>query len=181
MDIGKYVNPTDVLFELTNIDDLHLGLNVFEKNIDQIEVGQEIRFALASETAFNRTAKVFLIGQSTGENRMIPVHAHLPQTGTVNLLPCMYVKALIEKGQESLLALPTEAVVQSEGKDYIFIQTGQSDQGYTFKMVPVKIGIQAGGLTAVTLPSGVSADDAKVVTKGAYTVLSALINAGEKE
>lgn len=181
VDIGKYVNPTDVLFELTNTDDLHLALNVFEKDIDQVEVGQTVRFALSNETAYNRTAEVFLIGQATGKNRMIPVHCHLPDSSSSGLLPGKYVKAWISTANDSLPALPTEAVVQSEGKDYIFIQTSQSGQGYTFKMVPVKKGIQEGGLTAVSLPGNVPADEAKIVTKGAYTVLSALINSGEEE
>ena len=30
VNIGKYVNPSDVLFELVNPDDIHLALTVFE-------------------------------------------------------------------------------------------------------------------------------------------------------
>ena len=31
VNIGKYVNPADILFELINPDDIHLNLKVFEK------------------------------------------------------------------------------------------------------------------------------------------------------
>lgn len=92
----------------------------------------------------------------------------------------MYAKAWIEKTTDSVPVLPNESIVQSEGKDYIFIQTAQSDKGYSYKMVPVRRGIRQDNLTQVILPSTVAAD-AVIVTKGAYAILSALINASEEE
>lgn len=178
---GKYVNPTDVLFELVNRNELHLALNVFEKDIDQVRVGQAVRFGLASEAVAERTATIFLIGQATAEDGMIPVHGHLAKAAGSGLLPGMYVKAWIEKKSRTGATLPTEAVVQSGGKDYVFVQTGRTEAGYAYRMVPVKTGIQEGGLTEVTLPATVSAKDSLFVTKGAYAVLSALLNAGEEE
>lgn len=180
INIGRYVNPTDVLFELAKNGELHLALNVFEKDIDQIRAGQTIRFGLGSEQELNRTATVFLIGKATADDRMIPVHCHLSPSSGKGLLPGMYAKAWIEKTTDSVPVLPNESIVQSEGKDYIFIQTSQSDKGYSYKMVPVRKGIQQDNLTQVILPSTVAAD-AVIVTKGAYAILSALINASEEE
>ena len=180
INIGRYVNPTDVLFELAKNGELHLALNVFEKDIDQIRVGQAIRFGLGSEQQVERSATVFLIGKATAEDRMIPVHCHLPKASGKGLLPGMYVKAWIEKQAGSVPVLPNDAVVQSEGKDFIFVQTAQSEKGYTYRMVPVRKGIQQDNLSQVTLPSTVAAD-AVIVTKGAYAILSALINATEVE
>lgn len=42
MNIGKYVAPTDVLFELVNPDDIHLALTVFEKDFDKLFIGQKL-------------------------------------------------------------------------------------------------------------------------------------------
>jgi cobalt-zinc-cadmium efflux system membrane fusion protein len=178
---GKYVNPTDILFELVNRNELHLALNVFEKDIDQVRVGQTVRFGLASETLAERTATVFLIGQATAEGGMIPVHGHLTKAGGSGLLPGMYVKAWIERKSRAGYALPTEAVVQFGGETYVFVQTGRTEAGYAYRMVPVKTGVQEGGLTEVILPAAVSAKDAVFVIKGAYAVLSALLNAGEEK
>lgn len=111
---------------------------------------------------------------------MVPVHCHLTKASGKGLLPGMYVKASIEKAGTSVPVLPSEALVQSEGKDYILIQTTQAQNQYTFKMVPVRKGIQQDNLTQVILPTTVPSD-AAVVVKGAYEVLSALINAGEEE
>ena len=50
VNMGKYVQPSDVLFELANTNDLHLALNVFEKDVRQLKVGQVIYCALANES-----------------------------------------------------------------------------------------------------------------------------------
>ena len=42
VNVGKYVNPSDVLFELVNTGDLHLALTVFEKDLPNIHPGQQV-------------------------------------------------------------------------------------------------------------------------------------------
>src|SRR5690606_24206658 len=36
--IGSYVNPSDVLFELINPEDIHLNLTVFEKDLSKLAI-----------------------------------------------------------------------------------------------------------------------------------------------
>lgn len=136
---GKYVNPTDVIFELANKSEMHLALNVYERDAAKIKVGQSIKFALANETEYNRNAKVFLIGKSTSTDGTVPVHCHLLDAGNTSLFPGMYAKAMIETTNQSVSALPNESIVQSDGMDFIFIQISSSDsKGATFKMIPIK-------------------------------------------
>ena len=176
---GKYVQPSDVLFELTNRNDMHLALNVFEKDVRKIMPGQPIRFALASEADYQREGKVFLIGKSTEKDGTVPVHAHLNFSNDVALYPGMYVKAMIETRTEDVSALPAAAIIQSEGKDFIFIQTDTANNKITFKMIPVVKGIEQEGFVAVTLPSNFDIAKTKVVLKGAYSILSAMKNVEE--
>lgn len=180
VNMGKYVQPSDVLFELANKKDMHLALHVFEKDVRKILPGQPIRFSLANERDYNRTAKVFLIGKSTEEDGTIPVHCHLKISNDPALLPGMYVKALIETRTEDIAALPVEAIVQSEGKDYIFIQTDTVQGKYTFKMIPIVKGIEQEGFAAVTLPENINMDTGKIILKGAYSLLSAMKNVEEE-
>jgi cobalt-zinc-cadmium efflux system membrane fusion protein len=120
---GKNVQPSDVLFELANKSDMHLALNIFEEAVRKLMPGQLIRFALANETDHSRKGKVFLIGKAADTTGTIPVHCHLSVTNDPAMLLCMYVKALIETRTDDVKALPVEAIIQSEGKDYISIQT----------------------------------------------------------
>ncbi|OYZ58411.1 MAG: efflux transporter periplasmic adaptor subunit, partial [Sphingobacteriales bacterium 24-40-4] len=104
---GKYVNATDVLFELGNKSDLHLALNVYEKDAYKIRVGQPIRFALANAADYNRVAKVFLIGKSAGKEGTVPVHCHIENVSDPSLIPGMYAKALISVTDDEVSAVPS--------------------------------------------------------------------------
>ncbi|MDQ6843420.1 MAG: hypothetical protein M3Z92_03575 [Bacteroidota bacterium] len=92
----------------------------------------------------------------------------------------LYVKALIGTTSDNVPALPVEAVIESEGKDYIFIQTDTSQNKYTFRMIPVIKGTEQEGYVAVTLMENVNMTNSKVVVKGAYALLSAMKNVGEE-
>tara|TARA_R110000868_G_scaffold67368_1_gene200097 strand:- start:38755 stop:39951 length:1197 start_codon:yes stop_codon:yes gene_type:complete len=178
--IGDYVTPQDVIFELVNIDDIHLVLNAFEKDLGMLEEGQTIKFSLANENNFNRTAKLFLIGKSAGDNRIIPVHCHIASEEK-GLLPGMYVKAWVETGTEQQMAVPTDAIVQLEGKDFIILQMGENNGTIDFQLEQIKKGIEQEGYTAITLSDSMAIKNAKIVTKNAYSILSALRNLEEGE
>lgn len=179
--IGDYVNPQDVIFELVNINDIHLSLNAFEKDLEKIEVGQTVKFSLANEDNFNRTAKIFLVGKSAGDDRIIPVHGRLESQDKKGLLPGMYVKAWIETGTDKQNAVPSDAIVKLEGKDYIILQTNETANGITFQLEQIRTGITQEGYTAIILADSMKTKDAKIVVKNAYAILSAMINLDEAE
>lgn len=110
---------------------------------------------------------------------MIPVLCRF--TKDAKLLPGMYVKAWVETGTEQKSAVPNDAIVQLDGLDYIIIQTADSKDGYTFQLVQVAKGMEQEGYTAIELPQSVNQQSLKVVTKNAYTILSAIKNAEEEE
>ena len=77
--------------------------------------------------------------------------------------------------------MPVEAIVQSEGNDFVVVQKNKTASGALFVMVPVEKGIEEGGYTAVTLPENYKISENSIVVKGAYSILSALKNSQEKE
>ena len=95
----------------------------------------------------------------------------------------MYVNAVIETSGEEVTAVPSEAVVSFDDKNYIFIyEKDKEENGMPFceyKMVEVEKGISDQGYTRVVFPDGFDITTAKVVVKGAYKLLSAKKNAGE--
>jgi membrane fusion protein, heavy metal efflux system len=172
---GKYVNATDVLFELADKNGLQLTLDVYEKDLSKIKVGQPVRFALANASDYNRIAKVFLIGKATGNEGTIPVHAYLENVADPALIPGMYAKALISVTDEALSAVPSEAIINADGNDYLFVQIKSDAIGSVFKMIPIKKGIEEDGYTEVILPERFD-PNSQVVLKGAYSLLSAMKN-----
>ncbi|MBN9484578.1 MAG: efflux RND transporter periplasmic adaptor subunit [Bacteroidetes bacterium] len=192
--IGKFISANEVVADLANTQNMLVRVRVFEKDIPHVTTGQTIRFSLTGVDG-ERLAKVFLIGKDIHEDRTVDVLARITSP-TSNLLPGMFVNALIELGASATPALPQDAVVRSGGKYYIFILEANSKQMGTdttnnkkenteaqsiaFRMVEVGVGVTENGFTAVTLPEDFNMQS-KVVIKGAYDLLSKMKNAEEEE
>ncbi len=174
VNIGMFVNPTDVLFKIVDTQHLHAELTVFEKDVPKLKIGQKVRFTLANETT-ERLATVYLIGREIGPDRTVRIHCHLDQEDG-ELLPGMYLKAYVEAGTQDVSALPDKAVVGFEGNSYIFIPEPSDEKGTKhFKMIPVTTGVRELGYTEVILPKGFDSRTV-VVINGAYDLLSTLKN-----
>jgi membrane fusion protein, heavy metal efflux system len=181
VNVGKYVAPTDVLFEIVNSDKLYLELNLFEKDANKMFAGQNIRFFINNETE-QHEAVVYQTGKSVSADKTYRVYATVKGT-CKNVLPGMYVNAIIESTANQVTALPSEAIVSFDDKDYIFVfnknKTENGKQFTEYRMVEIHKGMTDGGYTEIILPSGFDIKTARVVIKGAYTLLSAKKNAGE--
>jgi cobalt-zinc-cadmium efflux system membrane fusion protein len=181
INIGKYVNPTEVLFEIVNNDNLYLVLTLFEKDAAIVATGQKVKFYVNNETETHE-AVITQTGKSVGDDRTYMVYATVSST-CKNLLPGMYVNALISESDLKVAVLPSDAIVTFDDKDYIFtyekdkIEAGKAFTEY--KMIEVKKGASDSGFTEIKLPDGFNTGTLKVVTKGAYNLLSAKKNAGE--
>jgi cobalt-zinc-cadmium efflux system membrane fusion protein len=181
INIGKFVSASDILFEIVSTDKLILELTLFEKDIDKASNGQRIRFLINNEQE-QHDALVSQISKSVNEDKTYKVYANILHP-CKNIIPGMYVNALIETSGKQVQAVPSEAVVSFEDKDYIFIfEKNKKEDGKNFteyKMIQVQKGISDMGYTEISLPDGVKAPTVKIVVKGAYNLLSAKKNAGE--
>ncbi len=181
INIGKYVSPTDVLFEIVNSDKLFLDLTLFEKDANKVASGQKIKFYINNETE-EHEAVISQTGKSVSNDKTFRVYATVISS-CENILPGMYVNALIEESDLKVTALPSEAVVSFDDKDYIFVfDKEKEEEGKPFteyRIIEVKKGISSSGYTQITLPEGFDLNSVKVVIKGAYNLLSAKKNAGE--
>lgn len=176
--IGAFVVPSDVLFKIADTEHLHAELTVFEKDVPKLKVGQKVRFTLANEDK-ERTATIYLIGREIGSNRTVNIHCHLDKEDN-QLLPGMYLKGLVEIGSTEVTALPERAIVEFEGEKYIFSEVkADHAKEHAFEMIAVKTGVSELGFTEIRLPSGKNHEQMKIVTNGAYDLLSKLKNGEE--
>ena len=181
VNIGKYVSPTDVLFEIVNSDKLFLELTLFEKDADKVGTGQKIHFYINNESE-EHEAVVSQTGKAVGNDKTFRVYGTVTSS-CKNILPGMYVNAYIEESASEVTVLPSEAVVSFDDKDYIFaFQKEKEEAGKPFteyKMIEVKKGVSESGFTEIRLPEGFDLIKTRIVIKGAYDLLSAKKNAGE--
>ena len=154
---------------------------MFEKDVPKLKIGQKVRFTLANETQ-ERMATVYLVGKEISQERTVQVHCHLDKEDT-SLLPGMYLKALVESGSNKVPAIPSKAIVEFEGSNYIFIADNEKpkEKGATkYKLVTIKTGISELNYTELIFDGTTNWENWKVVTNGAYDMLSKMKNSEEE-
>lgn len=174
VNIGRYVNPADVLFELIDPSNVHLNLKVYEKDISKLNIGQKLIAYSNTEPGKKYKGEIIFISKDVGSDGVSDVHCHIEQYEK-NLFPGMYMNAEIEIHVSSSHVLPEESIVNFEGKDYVFVQTEKQN----FKMMPVTIGEKENGFIQVLNNTDFSGKS--IVTKSAYTLLMKLKNTSDEE
>jgi cobalt-zinc-cadmium efflux system membrane fusion protein len=194
--IGSYVDVSSPVAEIVDNSQLHLDLNIFEKDLPMLKVGQIIHFRITNNLGEDYNAKVYSIGAAfENDSKSIPVHATV-QGNKSGLIDGMNITAIVSLNNVTTDAVPTDAIVSSDGKEYIFVVTDKrveetevendkSEKTKTqvtttnFEKIEVAIGVSNMGYTAITLVKDIPAN-AKIVTKGAFFVNAKLTNKGEE-
>lgn len=171
---GSYVSPTDALLEVINPADLLAELNVFEKDWQQLAVGQELTVYTNGHP--DRAVEGTVIAKSNhiSEGGMAVVHAQLRRPQVAGITPGMYVNAELEVENREAYVLPDAAVMAYGGSHYVF----EILDNHTFGLVEVQPGVRHGGF--VEILEGQQLEGGVFVGKGAYTLLMALKNKAEE-
>jgi len=200
--IGSYVDVSAPVAEIIDNTSLHLDLQVFEKDLPRMRIGQIVHFKLTNNPETEYDAKVYSIGSSfENESKTIAVHCTVIGNKT-GLIDGMNITGVVSLDHSTTPAIPNEAIVEADGKFYVFIQTNKKAEAHeeaeskdkkeaapaekshaktiNFEKVEVIKGTSDMGYTAIT-PVGPLAPDAKVVVKGAFFVNAKLTNVGEHE
>ena len=175
VNIGKYVNPSDVLFELINPEDIHLNLAVFEKDLDKLSIGQKLLAFNNNQPNKKHPCEIILISQDLSADRSADVHCHFEDYDKT-LLPGMYMNAEVEIKLQNALSINEDAIVSHEGKDYVFVEKGNR----RFEIVEVKKGVTENGFSEISTLDGKEMLNDSIVTKGAYALLMQLKNKSEE-
>lgn len=175
INIGQYVAPETVLFEVIDNHHIHVDLLVYEKDIAKIEKGQKVFFHIESTPKTEFPAEIFAVGTTFEEDpKAVSVHAEILGDKPKVLLPGMYVKGRILLGDESRLSIPEAGVVRSEEGHIIFSAEEATENGkrvYHFEPVPVSVGIAEHGWVEVT-PLKPRPKGTLYALNHAYTLLS---------
>ncbi len=168
---GKYVTPTDVLFEIMDPSDLHARLIVFENDATAIKSGNKVTFTVNNKSDKTYDAKVHLVTPNIENERTTEVHCDVVTSNT-GLFPGTFVNAQIQLNDATVSALPAASIVKWQNKSYVFVERSS----LTYEMVPVVAGMESKDM--VEIISGISVDQ-KVVVANAYTLLMKLKNSSE--
>jgi len=174
VNIGKYTSPTDVLFELVDPSDIHLALNVFEKDMNQLSIGQKVTAYTNEHTDKKYDAEILLISKNLNEDRMATIHCHFKQFDA-SLVPGMFMNADVAVDNVTALTISEAAIVRWENNFYVFEDKGNN----TFRMLRVTPGNIQEGQEQFSA-AGIT-ENTRLVTKNAYALLMKMKNSAEEE
>lgn len=176
VNIGKYVNPSDILFELVNPSDIHLNLKVFEKDLEKLSIGQKLLAFNNNQPMKKHPCEIILISQDISRDHTAEVHCHFEDYDKT-LLPGMYMNAEIEVEVKNANVIPDEAIVSFEEKEYVFVLKGER----TFEMQEIRKGVSENNVTEISFAKTVFTGSEQIVIHGAYSLLMQLKNKAEEE
>lgn len=178
--IGSNVEIGKPLLTIVDNSKLHVDLLVYEKDLYKVKEGQTVRFVLTNQDNTEVTGKVFSVGKAfENDTKAVAVHADILNKDQ-KLISGMYVNALIDIGAQSVYALPVDAVIKADGREFIFVletiepATGEKEKEFHFQRIEVKTGASQLGYVQINLLQKIE-KEAKIALKGAYYIQSHLI------
>jgi Cu(I)/Ag(I) efflux system membrane fusion protein len=161
---GMRVLPGEVLFRIADHTAVWALVDVAERDLGAVAAGQSVIVRARSYPDKTFTGKVALVyPHLMASTRTVQVRVELPNHDGL-LLPDMYVEAQIETGgNEPVLAVPEDAVIDSGDRRVVIIDKGEG----RFEPRPVEIGRRGAGY--VEIKKGVAEGDV-VVTSANFLI-----------
>lgn len=136
-----------VLMTIVDSQAVMASANVYEKDLEKISEGQQVRVTVASLPDKSFTGRIKTIGSTVeGETRVVPVRAELDNSSGM-LKPGMFaqIEVLTDKTPVAVLAVPRSASIEVNKKNIVYVQNGDD-----FKAVDVELGRTSGDWVEIT-------------------------------
>jgi cobalt-zinc-cadmium efflux system membrane fusion protein len=162
--IGATVGSDANLFKIIDVSSVWIDANVFEKDLERVRRGQEVRVTVPAFPGSSFAGRVILVSSVVDpESRSVKVRTEVPNPDG-RLKPDMFANVeIITDMHRTAISIPQSALLDDAGKKVVFVMAGN---GYEKRAVTA--GIQSND--RVEILDGLQAGD-KVVVKGNYLLL----------
>jgi membrane fusion protein, heavy metal efflux system len=169
---GAFVISNTPLFKIINANDLLIQLKVYQDDLPFLKIDQSIK-------AYTNTDKMEREGKITSINTQLTPEGYGEIIATIknqmHLTPGMYINAKIELTQKQVYAIPTDAIISYDNKQFVYVKENKN----SFIPVEVKVGVEENGFTEIE--NTVNLLNKPIVYKNAYTVLMQSKNIAEED
>lgn len=181
--LGSYADMQTPLMKIRNNHAVECDLNVFEKDIAKVKVGDQVLVSLTNQPGVNVSGRVYGMNQYLNKGtKSVAVHVKLEAKRGAKLFEGMYVSGQIATGRQLCMTLPDKAIVSADGKQYVFALNQQHSKGgtYSFSRHEVTTGVSNNGYTEVALCKHLKKGQ-KIVTDNAFYLASLTGDHGEED
>jgi membrane fusion protein, heavy metal efflux system len=162
--IGATVGTDANLFKIIDLSRVWIDANVFEKDLQRVKLGQEVKVFVPAFAGTTFSGKVILVSSVVDpDTRTVKIRTEVPNPDG-RLKPDMFANVeIVTDLHRAAISIPQSAVLTDGGKTVVFVMDGSA---YTKRVVTT--GMQ--GSDRIEIVEGLKEGE-KVVVKGNYLLL----------
>lgn len=167
---GQRLDPMTPLFRIGKLDELWLEIDMAQERLPEIRMNDRVELE-----GTDARARITHIGQSiTPGTQSTLVRAVLEKSGQQPLKPGQHVTVvLMHASTDKLFRIPLAAVVNQEGRDYVFVRT-------TGGFEPRRVAIASRESHQVVIHEGLAETD-EIAVQGVAALKAAWVGIGSEE
>lgn len=121
--LGETVEPDKVIFKILDLSVVFVEGDAFEEVLSQLRIGQRVRIRLASYPGEVFTGKISRFSPTLDpKKRTLHLWAEVPNRAG-KLKPNLFAEMdVIIGGEGEVLAIPLEALITTEGENFVFVE-----------------------------------------------------------
>ncbi|GEM_PF-2233849 len=159
---GAYINTSDSVLEIVNLNNPILTLQVFESQLNALKVNQNIDFT----TSYGKTyqAKIVNIGSAIDPNtKTVQIVAAIANGN--GLLDGLQVNANIITHATNAKSISYKAVISEDNKDFVYVLHHKDKDFYYFEKTPIVITAKNDNWVAIENANPI--ENKEIITEGA--------------
>ena len=170
LSLGKVVDPKEHLFEIIDLRSVWLKIQVLEKDLTTVSVGQTIEFQATTDSSISYNGVVDVVDSFLDPNTHLgTVWATIKNelNGQPVLLPGMTGQVKVESVKSSVhLVIPVSSVIRDGAERFVLVEQEQTAVASTYKKQPLVLGKRSGD--SIEIRGGSLYPGDRVVTRGSH-------------
>lgn len=164
--LGQHADTQSSLAEIFDNNQLVLKLAVFEKDIPSVKAGQTVRFTISGDTV-KYSGKLSSTGRSVdNDSKSITCLAELSESDRDHFVNNSFTEAVIITRSDTVTAVPEEALIRSDGNDYLLCVVKEDENSLYLEKQKVEAGDIRNGYRRIKANGNLK----KVIIRGAYNI-----------
>lgn len=178
--LGSYADMQTPLMTIRDNKAVECDLNLFEKDLAKVNRGDRVLLTLTNQPDVQVSGAVYAVNDYfTDGTKSVAVHVRLDGNARAHLFDGMFVSGSIATGRQRCKSLPSTAIVNTDGKHYIFALDKKGKDGdCVFSRHEVTTGVTDSGYTEVALCKHIQ-DGQQIVTENVFYLASLIGEHGE--
>ncbi len=150
MEPGEFIESQESVIEVVNTKELQLRLHIFEKDLADVAVGQQVLFYTPDNAEKKYAATLSHLGKSINpESRTISCLARIDPADHGMFVNNLFIEAVIYTCQRDAMAVPENSVIKELDGDFVLILLEEKNNNMVFRKIPVNTGVTSGSYTEV--------------------------------